>query len=155
MQYRPSQSHFGGSGVTHARWAARADRRQAQADKARAEAEALLANRNRDWAFVSQPGHIPARARELTRTDRAMILLAATDLAESKARNLRAMAERRAGDAERERQAARDAVAWSVGQAVVSILYGPATVLKVNAKTIRIRLDRTGGTITEDKARCK
>jgi hypothetical protein len=82
-------------------------------------------------------------------------VVAATDLAESKARNLRAMAERRAGDAERERQAARDAVAWSVGQAVVSILYGPATVLKVNAKTIRLRLDRTGGTITEDKARCK
>lgn len=139
----------------HARWADRADRRQAQADKARAAAEALLANRNRDWAFVSQPGHIPARAREMARTDRAMGLLAAAKVAEDKAANLRAMSERRAGDAERERQAARDAVAWSVGQAVVSILYGPATVLKVNTKTLRLRLDRTGGTITEDKARCK
>jgi len=139
----------------HTLWADRADRRQAQADKARAAAEALLANRNRDWAFVSQPGHIPARARENARTDRAMGLLAAAKVAEDKAANLRAMSERRAGDAERERQAARDARDWTVGQTVIAILYGPATVLKVNTKTLRLRLDRTGGTITEDKARCK
>lgn len=139
----------------HAIWASRAERRQAQAHKARAEAEALLSNRTRDFAFISQPGHVPGRARELARADRAFDLLKAADAAEDKARNLRALANRQAGDAERERQARRDATDWQVGQQVQSILYGPATILKVNAKTLRLRLDRTGGTITEDKSRCK
>lgn len=137
------------------RWAARADQRQAQAAKARAEAEHLLANRCRDHAFMTQPGHIPARARELARTDRAMELLQAAERAEDKARNLQAMAGRQAGDAEREKEAARQASEWQVGQIVFSILYGRAEVLKVNAKTLRLKTDRTGGTITEDKCRVK
>ncbi len=137
------------------RWAARAEQRQAQAARARAEAERLLENRCRDHAFMTQPGHIPARARELARTAKAVDLLAAAERAEEKARNLKAMAGRNAGDAEREKQAAREAADWQVGQTVYSILYGRAEVLRVNAKTLRLKTERTGGTITEDKCRIR
>jgi hypothetical protein len=138
----------------HTRWANRAEKRQRQADKARATAEAMLADRNTDWAFISQPGHIPARARELARSDRAFALLQAADQAEIKATNLRAMAARRAGDAELQRQSDRDAAALKVGDAARSVHYGPCTVVKVNAKSYRIRL-ASGSETTQDKVYVK
>ena len=60
------------------RWAAKSERRAAWAQAAEAKAAAILsAQPVRDWAFMSQPGHIPARARDIAQTDRAFALLAA------------------------------------------------------------------------------
>ena len=72
----------------HTRWAARAERREAWADAAEAKAATLVANHSTDWAFVSQPGHIPARARQIAQTDRAMDLLNQAAAHRAKATNL-------------------------------------------------------------------
>lgn len=139
----------------HERWAARAERRTAWAEAAEARANALEVNRNRDWAFVSQPGHIPARARQIAQTDRAMELRREADAHRAKARELDRLANHRAGDAEAQRQTLRDAMsAVQVGDTVGTILYGPREVVRVNRKTFTVR-DSFGGTMTVDKAHCK
>ena len=132
-------------------WAAKSDRRAAWADAAEARAAALLANRNTDWAFISQPGHIPARAREIAQTDRAMELLAKARDHREKAANLSALATRTKGDAEAARQAERDAKTLQAGDAARSVHYGACTIVKVNAKSYRIRL-ASGFETTTDTA---
>ena len=50
------------------------ERRQEWADSRRDKANAVLNNRPSyasDWAFITQPGHIPARARLIAREDKA------------------------------------------------------------------------------------
>lgn len=135
----------------HAKWSARADRREAWADTAEAKAARLLANRNTDWAFISQPGHLPARAREIAQTDRAMGLLAQAKAHREKAANLNALATRQRGDAETARQAERDTKTLQAGDAARSVHYGVCTIVKVNAKSYRIRL-ASGFETTTDKA---
>ena len=135
----------------HTRWAARAERREAWADAAEAKAATLVANHSTDWAFVSQPGHIPARARQIAQTDRAMDLLNQAAAHRAKAANLAAIANRKKGDAEAARQAERDASTLKVGDAARSIHFGPCVIVKVNAKTCRIRLP-SGFETTQDKA---
>lgn len=135
----------------HERWAARAERRQLWADAAEARANAMEANQNRDWAFISQPGHLPARARQIAQTDRAMILRQKAETHRAKAVELERMALRKKGDAERERQALRDASALKAGDAATSAHFGACVVVKVNAKTYRIRMP-SGFEITQDKS---
>jgi hypothetical protein len=55
------------------------ERRQEWAEKREAKASATLNSQpelRRDWAFITQPGHIPERARMNARDDRAMESLA-------------------------------------------------------------------------------
>lgn len=135
----------------HTRWADRAERREAWAQTAEAKAAALVANHNTDWAFVSQPGHIPARARQIAQTDRAMDLLNQAAAHRAKAANLDALANRKKGDAEAARQAERDTRTLKVGDEARSIHYGACVIVKVNTKTYRIKLP-TGYETTQDKA---
>ncbi len=132
-------------------WAARAERRTAWAESAEAEARRLVANQNTDPAFLTQPGRISGRAAQIARCDRAFALLAKAKSHRAKAGSLRAMAGRNAGDAEAAREAIRETRAYQPGESVVSVHYGPAVVVRVNAKTVRIRT-ASGFEITQDKA---
>lgn len=137
-----------------ARWAAKASRYTNSAARLTEAASAALSARNTDWAFASQPGHIPARAREIARTDRAMEMLAKADAMNAKAAQLSRMATTNKGDAESARQAARERLeSVQPGQMVTSFLYGVREVVRVNRKTFSVR-DSFGGTMTVDKAHC-
>lgn len=131
--------------------AARAACRNEWADAAEAKAAALLAERNTDWAFISQPGHIPARAAENARDARAFDLMDKAKAHRAKAANLAAMANRTKGDAERARQEARDASSLQAGDKAVSVHYGACEIVKANAKSYRIRT-ASGFVTTQDKS---
>lgn len=133
------------------KWANRAEQRNEWACAAETTAAALLANRNSDWAFVSQPGHIPARAAENQRSQRAFELLEKAKAHREKATNLAALANRNVGDAERKRQEIRDASNLQPGDRAVSVHYGACEIVKSNAKTYRIRT-ASGFTTTQDKS---
>lgn len=138
-----------------ARWADKAERCLSWATSAEAKADALVANHNRDWAFISQPGHLPGRAREMRQTDRAMELRQKAEAYRDKASNLQRLATTQKGDAESARQVERDAKSgYAPGDIVLTILYGPREIVRVNRKTFTVR-DSFGGTMTVDKAHCK
>lgn len=104
-----------------------------------------------DWAFITQPGHIPARARMNASDDRAFESL-------NKAKEMREKASsilnvRVAGDAERKRQAFREKMDSIVkkGSRVEDFCFGPGEVIGVYAKSYRIKFDR-GCTYARDKS---
>lgn len=135
------------------RWAARAEKRLAWAESAERQAAALERGReayNGDIAFWTQPGRIPERSRLHERDRRAAELRQKAKAHRDKAKELQRLATRNLGDAERAKQAIRDASSFQVGDRVISTFFGPVEVVKVNAKTYRIRLAH-GGTITQDK----
>lgn len=136
------------------RWAAKAARYLKSAEAAEARASALISNHCTDWAFISQPGHLPARARQIAQTNRALELRQKAAGWRAKAAELHRMANTHRGDAEARRQALRDAIAVKPGDTVVTALYGPREVVRVNKKTITVR-DSFGGTMTVDKAHCR
>jgi uncharacterized Zn finger protein (UPF0148 family) len=105
-----------------------------------------------DWAFITQPGHIPARARMNAADDRAHESLQV-------ARGMRERASgilnnvRVAGDAERNRQAKREALDRLIGKGsrVRDLCFGDGEVIGVYSKSYRIRFDR-GYTYSLDKS---
>ena len=103
-----------------------------------------------DWAFITQPGHIPLRARMNRSDDRACESLQVDDGFRRKADSLRHV--RVKGDA-----AARDAeivvnvLSWiKVGMVVVDAHCGDCTVIKINKKTAKIRLHSTGSQFNKE-----
>ncbi|MFQ5807484.1 MAG: hypothetical protein ACE5I3_13635 [Phycisphaerae bacterium] len=130
-----------------------ADRRTDQydewAEKREAEAMAQLNSQQdlrHDWAFITQPGHIPARARMNQADETAYRSLEKAAEFRAKAKRLRKV--RVAGDKEREREAKREAVrAWlKVGQIVDTSMYGRGKVAKINKKTATIEGTGQSGT---------
>lgn len=120
------------------RWTERAVRYEQMAAKARAEADRLQDRRDHenDMAFLTQPGVLPGRAQMRRRLDRAFELSKKADAYADKAANLRAMASRNKGDAERGRELQRAAMV-NVGDLTDSI-WGRRRVAKVNVKTVRL-----------------
>jgi len=105
-----------------------------------------------DWAFITQPGHIPQRKRMIEADDKAYESL-------DKAKEMREKAEslshvRVKGDAERKHQAARDAndTRFKVGDVVKSWIVGECTIVKINKKTYTVRSGKSGNTFTQDKS---
>lgn len=119
------------------KWANRAATYEARADKLQAEAERL--NERKSWetdiAFLTQPGRIPQRDAMHRRLERAADLAKQAKALSDKARNLRSMSQRTAGDAEKAREAIRTACDVAVGD-MVSSLYGVRRVIKVNRNTV-------------------
>jgi hypothetical protein len=114
------------------------------AAKRKAAAEAVFAKNEPftgDYAFNTQPGHIPARARIIAQEDRAMESMQTARRFEAKASSLRNVVV--AGDKERRRQAEREVVlkTLKVGSRVHTALYGKATVVRVNKKTATVDND--------------
>ncbi len=121
----------------------KADKYEAWAEK-REQAATTQLNSNpevrHDWAFITQPGHIPFRDRMNRADERAYESL---DIA----RNMRAKAEslhnvQVKGDTERARQGQRNAtLSWlKLGMSVSTSLYGIGTVQKINQKTATIKM---------------
>jgi len=133
---------------------ARAERLEGWAAKREEKAEAQLNSYpsiRHDWAFITQPGHIPLRAR-MNKTDhRAMESLQVANAMRQKAENIRQV--RVAGDAERKRQEAREEMDQKVkkGSRVFDVIAGEGTVVGVYKKSYRIAFDR-GFTWARDKS---
>ena len=129
----------------------RADGLERWADKREARAEAQL-NSNpevrHDWAFITQPGHIPFRDRMNRADAKAIESLGVADNMREKAESLRHIAVK--GDAEKRWQALRELNLnrFKVGDVVDTGIYGKGTVLKFNKKTAKIGNTGTSGTFT-------
>jgi len=91
-----------------------------------------------DWAFITQPGHIPFRARMFKADDRAFESLAKANSMRARANSLRNV--RVKGDADKRRDARRESVrSWlQVGMTVNTAHFGTGKVLKINKNTAKI-----------------
>jgi hypothetical protein len=141
------------------KWAARAEKRRTQANKAEANAKRLRdANRKEgDNAFWTQPGLGKQRDKARAGLDKSFKELERAKKLRSRADNLERMSKRNKGDAASRQQSRRDKFdsrKISKGQTVNSTLYGPVKVLRVNKKTVTISLNG-GKPFTEDKSRFK
>lgn len=119
-------------------------------NKAKADLNSFPSIRH-DWAFITQPGHIPLRDRMNKADDRACESLGVAKRMREKADNLRNI--RVAGDAERARQAKREEMSKVIkkGDRVFEIIGGEGTVVGVYSKSFRIKFDR-GFTWSRDKS---
>lgn len=128
----------------------KADKYEGWAEKRESRANAALNHINKhyrgDHAFNFQPGHIPERARVIRREDRAIESLKVADGFRAKAASLRHV--QVAGDAEKRRQAKREAVRaiLKVGMRVDTGIYGEGVVERINKKTATIGSMGTSGT---------
>ena len=98
-----------------------------------------------DWAFISQPGHIPARARMIKADDRAYESLKIAEGMRNKAESLRNV--RVAGDAEAKREVKRqanDALIFK-GSKVYDVVFGEGIVLSIHKKSYRIQFSSKSG----------
>lgn len=128
----------------------RADMYEEWAEKRETKAHAALNSHmdiRRDIAFITQPGHIPFRARMIAADDRAYQSLNTADRFRGKAESLR-NGVRVKGDKERYRQAKREAaLSWiKVGMRVDTVSFGLGTVAKINKKTATITNTGASGT---------
>jgi len=126
------------------------------AEKREVKAEAALnsfPSMRHDWAFITQPGHIPARARMNAADDRALESLKVAEGMRSRAEGIRNV--KVAGDAERRRQALREKLDTFIhkGDRVRSVIFGEGIVLGVYTKSYRIKFD-SGYTHSEEKSHC-
>ncbi|GEM_PF-2818427 len=143
------------------RWAARADKLMAWADKAEAQAAAIVAAfpaHARDIAFLTQPGRSSSkvacdRRRLNDRDQRANALRTKAASFRDRAASLRRLSETNAGDAAKQREAKRSVLAVIQPGVLVSSVYGVRRVLKVNTKSLR--LEGALGPITIDKSLCR
>lgn len=98
-----------------------------------------------DWAFITQPGHIPQRARMIKADDRAFESLKIAEGMRNKAESL--LNVRVAGDAERNRQAKREYLdsLISKGSKVYDNVFGEGMVLSIHKKSYRIQFNSKAG----------
>jgi preprotein translocase subunit YajC len=136
---------------------ARAEAAERRAEKHRNR----VSPHERDFLSLMEPikigHHSEGRHRRLVEKAQKAFFAEGAELAN--ADNLRRRADgllmaRVAGDAEAERQAARDAASAtiSLGDTVSSVLYGTGVVTRVNKKTFGITFDRRGVVMTIDKS---
>ena len=132
----------------------KADRYEEWAEKREVKATAQLNSHpsiRHDWAFITQPGRIPFRERMNRSDDRAMESLNMAKGMRNKADSLRHV--KVAGDAERKRQAIREALDKIIGKGcrVADAVFGTGEVISVHKKSYRIKFDR-GFTYARDKS---
>ncbi len=133
---------------------AKAERYEEWADKREQKATADLNSfptMRHDWAFITQPGHIPARARMIKADDRALESLGIAKGMRNKAENIRNI--RVAGDAARRDQAKREANDLLIhkGSRVFDVVFGTGEVVGVFSKSYRIKWDRSERIWSRDK----
>lgn len=132
----------------------KADRYEEWAAKREKKATAQLnsyPSMRHDYAFNTQPGHIPARTRMRKADDRAFESLGVAKHMREKADSLRHV--RVAGDAERKREETRKALdtILSKGSRVKDFCFGEGNIISVHKKSYRIKFDQ-GYTIARDKS---
>jgi hypothetical protein len=123
---------------------AKAERYKEWAEKREQKAMAQL-NSNpeirHDWAFITQPGYIPTRARMIQADNKAHESLHIAKEMRNKAENL--LNVRVAGDAERNREAKRQAndALITKGSKVYDPVFGEGIVLSIHKKSYRIQFN--------------
>jgi hypothetical protein len=133
----------------------KAERLEGWAAKREQRAQAVLNpgenHYSRDWAFITQPGHIPARARFNRAVEREAASVQKAREMRGRAASLRAGV-RVKGDAEAKREQYREFIRGRlrVGMVVETTFYGPSELLKINRKSVRIRTQRFGSEMTLD-----
>ena len=132
----------------------KADKLDEWAEKREKQANAALNSYpeiRHDWAFVTQPGHIPFRARMNRADHKAIESLGVAEGFRQRADGLRHV--RVAGDAERRRQTEREALdkIISKGSRVYDVIFGEGVVVGVHSKSYRVKFDR-GFTHALDKS---
>lgn len=120
----------------------RADKYEEWASKREAKATAQLNSYpeiRHDWAFITQPGHIPFRDRMNKSDNRACESLDIASNMRNKAKSLRHV--RVKGDAARADQAKRDAIRplLKPGMEVDTVIYGLKEIVKINKKTVTVK----------------
>ena len=136
----------------------KADRYEEWASKREQKAQAQFNSYSEirhDWAFITQPGRIPLRERIIKADDRAIESLRKAEQMRDKAHRLRHV--RVKGDAERKRQAIREARDEIIakGSRVYDFCFGAGTVVGVYKKSYRIKFDNSGNTWSRDKSYVK
>ena len=132
----------------------KAERLEGWADKREQIAEAQLnsnPNMRHDIAFITQPGHIPVRARMIKADGRAFESLNIAKGMRDRAENIRNV--RVKGDAECIRQEKRDAADKIIvkGSMVKDPFFGGGVVTRINKKTYTIKFE-SGGEYARDKS---
>jgi hypothetical protein len=123
---------------------AKAERYKEWAEKREQKALAQL-NSNpeirHDWAFITQPGYIPTRARMIQADNKAHESLHIAKEMRNKAENL--LNVRVAGDAERNREIKRQAndALITKGSKVYDPVFGEGIVLSIHKKSYRIQFN--------------
>uniref|UniRef100_A0A6M3LVB4 Uncharacterized protein n=1 Tax=viral metagenome TaxID=1070528 RepID=A0A6M3LVB4_9ZZZZ len=120
----------------------KAERYEGWAEKREQKATAQLNSYpsiRHDYAFNTQPGHIPFRAKMIASDDRAFDSLRTAKRMRDKAESLRNV--RIAGDAENRRQTIREKLDTliSKGSKVYDAVFGPGEVLGVYKKSYRVK----------------
>ena len=133
----------------------KADRLIGKAARLEREAEQKMSAFNearKDWAWVSQPGHIPGRDKIINRYDKVYELLREARQARDRAESVQKV--RVAGDAERKRERIRQAMDQRVqkGSRVYDFCFGNGTIVSVHKKSYRIKFDGSGSTWARDKS---
>jgi hypothetical protein len=131
----------------------RADKYEEWAEKRESKATAQLNSYpeiRHDWAFITQPGHIPFRARMNRADERAHDSLTVAEGFRNKAENIRHV--RVKGDAARRDEIKRAEVdSWiQSGMVVDTCHFGQLEVVKVNKKTVTLK-GKFSGNFTHDK----
>lgn len=105
-----------------------------------------------DWAFITQPGHIPARERINRKKDAIFQLRKEGQAQIERAERIEKYGGRVKGDAERARQTMRVEQDKTIGKGsrVHDFCFGDGEVVRVNKKTYSIKFD-SGGTYPRDK----
>jgi len=132
----------------------RADQYEEWADKREAKANTQLNSHpemRHDWAFITQPGHIPMRARMNAADQRAFESLKVADRFHAKAESLRHV--RVKGDAEKKYQAHREGLDSIIfkGCRIYDVVFGYGQVVGIFKKSCRVKWERTGNTYARDK----
>jgi hypothetical protein len=135
---------------------------RAQADRLEAQAEQKMQefkSYHGDHGFMFQPAKANSpfakrRARITDRYEAGLQLLTEADELRKKADWIDAGKAQVKGDAERKRQATRDALdkLITVGTRVHDFCFGDGEVVRVYPKSYRIKFDRTGSTFSRDKS---
>jgi predicted GNAT superfamily acetyltransferase len=133
----------------------KADRLLAKADRLDAEAErraAPLEAMRGDTAFFTQPGRIAYRDRIFQSYDKSGELAKEAKETRERAEGIMKDKTRVAGDAERRRQAEREALDSVLGKGsrVHDFCFGDGEIVSVHKKSYRIKFD-SGGTYARDK----
>jgi len=134
----------------------RASRKIGKAERLEREAASRVKPYERlrgDYAFITQPGHIPERARMIKAEDKAFEMLREAKEARQQAEGIMCYKTRVAGDAERKRQALRDQLDSIIhkGARVRDAVFGFGEVVGVFKKSYRIKFDG-GFTYARDKS---
>ena len=109
-----------------------------------------------DYAFITQPGHIPARARINRKQEKIFQLRKEGKAQIERAERIEKYGGRIKGDAERARESLRARQDEKIGKGsrVYDFCFGEGEVTRVNKKTYSIKFD-SGGTYPRDKTYVK